>query len=248
MMLSSFYSIAPTGTRAVLCAIFFASLAACASGPVGQDPLINSVTYESLPPPERIDLTAAERPYYLGPFDKLAIEVFGLSDMRRIVQVDASGRISYPLAGTIEVAGKTPTELSGLLEARLREAYVRNPEVTVNLEDALSQTVTVGGSVSAPGAFPVIGTMTLSRAIARAGGLTELAKKSDVVVFRTVGGNRYAGLYNLQAIHRGNYQDPEIFANDVIIVGESASRRLFRDALGATGLLSPVILLTGRGG
>lgn len=242
-----FRSVAPYWARAVLAIGAAGTLLACSSGPIGQDPSIKSVSYDGLPPPERVDLTAAERPYYLGPFDKLAIEVFGLSDMRRIVQVDASGRISYPLAGSVEVAGKTPTELSLLLEDRLRDAYVRDPVVTVNLEDALSQVVTVGGAVAAPGALPVVGTMTLSRAIARAGGLTELAKKSDVVVFRTVGGNRYAGLYNLQAIHRGNYADPEIFANDVIIVGESSTRRLFRDALGASGLLSPVILLTGRG-
>jgi polysaccharide biosynthesis/export protein len=90
-----------------------------------------------------------------------------------------------------------------------------------------------------------MGKMTLQRAVARAGGTTEFAKLDDVVVFRTVEGKQYAGLYNLQAIRRGNYADPEIFANDVIIVGDSPARRRFRDFLQAAPLLtSPLVLLT----
>jgi polysaccharide export outer membrane protein len=73
----------------------------------------------------------------------------------------------------------------------------------------------------------------------------ELAKLDDVVVFRKVNGQRYAALYNLQAIRRGNYDDPQIYANDVVIVGESGARRLFRDLLAIVPVLtSPLVILT----
>ncbi|MBN9927011.1 polysaccharide export protein, partial [Listeria monocytogenes] len=76
---------------------------------------------------------------------------------------------------------------------------------------------------------PVTNQMTLVRAIASAKGLTEFAKIDDVVILRTVNGNKMAGLYNLSAIRRGGYDDPPIYANDVIVVGDSSQRRLFRD-------------------
>lgn len=204
-----------------------------------------SVITGTLPPPERSDLIAGERPYQVGPFDKLTIDVFGIEELKeREVQADASGRISFPLAGIVEVAGLTPGEIEAQLEARLRSAFVRDPQVTVNLKETVSQVVTVDGQVREPGLYPVIGRMTLMRAIATAKGTDEFASLSSVVVFRTVGGQRLAALYNLKAIRDGAYQDPEIYANDVVVVGDSQARRIFKDVLQAAPLLTtPLILL-----
>jgi polysaccharide export outer membrane protein len=80
------------------------------------------------------------------------------------------------------------------------------------------------------------------RAVSTAKGTAEFAKLSDVVVFRTVDGRKMAALYDLKAIQRGAYSDPEIFANDVIVVGDSPGRRLFRDILQATPLLTAPII------
>lgn len=86
--------------------------------------------------------------------------------------------------------------------------------------------------------------MTLLQAMALAGGTSELAKLDDVVVFREVKGERYAALYNLNAIRHGVYADPEIFANDTVVVGDLKARRLFKDILTISPLLSaPVIML-----
>jgi polysaccharide export outer membrane protein len=224
--------------------LIFMLLAGCArTPPLGLAPDVTTVV-SALPTPDRTDMSAGVRPYYLGPYDKIDIDVFGLPDMKRTVQVDASGNISFPLSGSIKAAGVTPAELAATIEERLQAAHVRNPNVSVNLQDTLSQTVTVDGSVTNPGAYPVVGDMTLVRAVARAGGATEMAKLDDVVIFRNVGGKQYAGLYNLAAIRRGNYADPQIYANDVVIVGESAARRLFREGVNlTTPLLSPLILL-----
>ena len=82
------------------------------------------------------------------------------------------------------------------------------------------------------------------RAVATAGGAAEFAKLDDVVIFRNVDGQQLAGLYNLKAIRRGNYSDPEVFANDVIVVGDSQARRLFRDLIQASPLITtPLIVL-----
>lgn len=227
-----------------------ACLAGCASNqPVGLAPGMNVVSTEGLPAPTRDDLQTAGRPYLIGPFDKLTIDVFGIEDLsKKEIQTDASGRISFPLVGVVEAAGLTPGELAKAIEDRLRGRYVRNPQVTVNLEETVSQVITVDGQVSKPGLYPVIGQMTLMRAIATAGGASEFAKLEDVVIFRTVSGKKYAGLYNLKAIRRGNYPDPEVFSSDVVIVGDSAARRLFKDILQASPLLTtPIVVLAQQG-
>lgn len=229
------------GTIALALAI---ALSACASSkPFGGVEGLKVVQADTLPPPQTADLAALDRPYRVGPFDKLSIDVFGIDELRdREVQVDASGRISFPLVGTIEASGRTPGEIEAAIKERLRKNYLRNPQVTVNLKETVSQVVTIGGEVKKPGLFPVVGRMTLMRAIATAEGTTEFAKKKEVVVFRTTGGRNYAALYDLQAIERGNYPDPEIYANDVVIVGDSTARRVFRDILNGAPLLAPLII------
>ncbi len=216
------------------------------ASPEGQK--ISVVEGSSLPMPQRIDLFEQNRPYLIGPFDKLVIDVFGIEELsKREVQTDAGGRISFPLAGIMEAAGKTPAELESEIEARLRTKYVRNPQVTVNLKETVSQVITVDGQVKEPGLYPVVGRMTLMRAVATAKGASEFAKLDDVVIFRTVGGQKMAALYNLKAIRRGNYEDPEVFANDVVVVGDSSARRLFKDAVTlGPSILSPIIILLQR--
>jgi len=210
-------------------------LAGCAGHDgLGENEHIKVAESGVLPPPVRSDLLGenGDSPYLIGPFDKLTIDVFGIKELSQIeVQTDASGRISFPLAGIVEAAGKTPAEVETIIKDRLREKYVRDPQVTVNLKETVSQVVTVDGEVKEPGLYPVIGHMTLQRAIAKAKGLAEFAQAKNVVVFRTVKGQKMAALYNLQAIRRGSYEDPQIYANDVVTVGDSAARRLFKNLL-----------------
>ena len=130
-----------------------------------------------------------------------------------------------------------------LLADRFRGRYIRDPQVTVNLKQIVSQTVTVSGEVKRAGVYPIVGKMTLVKAIASAEGWTDFSQKGEVVVLRTVGGQDYAALYDMRAIERGRYQDPEIYANDTIVVGKSESRRIFRDILTASPLIAPVFLL-----
>lgn len=202
----------------------------------------------ALPPPNRADLGALDRPSLLGPFDKLDITVFNVPELSaEDIQVDASGRLSLALIGTLDVSGKTSEELGVLITDRLRAQHVRDPKVAVNVKESVSQAVTVDGEVKEPGLYPVTNQMTLMRAIASAKGASEFARLDDVVILRTVDGQHMAGLYNLAAIRRGAYDDPPIYANDVVLVGNSPSRRLFRDVLTVAPLLvAPVVALIQR--
>lgn len=223
-----------------------AILSGCAGGP---KPLVSSdkvtvVPQGALPAPTPQDQAALDRPYLIGPFDKLKVDVFGVPELSSEVQADASGRISMPLVGVVDAAGKTPAQLAQSIAAALRGQYVRNPQVTVNLKETVSQVVTVDGEVKEPGLYPVVGRMSLMRAIAVAKGASEFARLEDVVVFRTVNSQRYAALYNLKAIRRGLYEDPEIYANDVVVVGDSQARRLFKDLIQGSSLITtPIIAL-----
>lgn len=195
-----------------------------------------------LPAPLRGDLTADDRPSLVGPLDTIQVDVFNVPDLSREVQVDASGRISMPLAGTIDARGKTSGELASAIEAALRGRYVRNPEVTINIKSSVSQVVTIDGQVVEPGLYPVTNQMTLMRAIASAKGLSEFARVEDIVILRTVNGHKMAGLYNMTAIRRGEYDDPSVYANDVIVVGDSPQRRLFRDVVSVAPLLAAPLI------
>jgi len=221
-------------------------LTSCAgSTKVGGSPDKEVLNASELPAPDRSDIIKIDRPYIVGPFDKLTIDVFGIEELsNRKVQVDASGRISFPLVGVVTIGGKTPGEIELLLQEKLSANYVRNPQVSVNLEQTVSQVVTVEGQVKKPGLFPVVGRMTLLRAVALAGGTDEFAKLNQVVVFRTVRGEQYAALYSLKAIRVGAYSDPEIYANDVVVVGESQARRTFKDFIQVIPLLTTPLIVS----
>ena len=230
-----------TGLAAAACL-----LTACAgTPPIQSAPGLTVIDGQSaLPAPDRGDLAAEDRIALVGPLDTITVNVFGVPELSREMQVDAGGRIAMPLIGTIDAGGKTPAELARDVESQLSGRYVRNPNVTVNIVSSVSQVVTVDGQVVEPGLYPVTNQMTLLRAVASARGLTEFADQDDVVILRTVGGQRIAGLYNIGAIRRGLYEDPALYANELVVVGDSPQRRLFRDFVSVAPLLaSPVIAL-----
>jgi polysaccharide export outer membrane protein len=237
--------------RSSLVLVAFAMTACARSAPpIASAPNTPVQVLPNLPEPEAPDVVRSTRLAYIGPFTELRVEVFGVQDMQRDIMTDGKGNFSFPLVGNIAAAGKTPDIVAAEIRDKLAGRYVRNPQVTVNFRSSSnplalqSMSVTVDGEVKRAGSYPVVGRVTLMRAVAQAGGVTEYAKLDDVVVFRDVGSKQYVGLYNLEAIRRGNYADPEIFPNDVVIVGDSPQRRLFKDVLQtAPALLSPVILL-----
>jgi polysaccharide export outer membrane protein len=207
----------------------------------GLDPAGAVVTsLKELPPPGGPNSTERSDTYRVGAFDELAVKIFGSEEMSGDVTVDGDGRVTVPLAGTVDALGLTQIELSQRIAANLRR-YMKNPQVTVNVKDAKSRTITVDGQVKDPGVFKVAGNLTLMRAIANAKGVTNDANVKDVVVFRVVEGQQMAALYDLGAIRRGTYKDPTLFSQDLVVVGDSPRSRLLRE-IGPV-IASPLILL-----
>ena len=214
----------------------------CATPKLVSNEHLTVTSADSLPPPTRPDLSGDERAYLLGPADKIDVAVFGFAELSKEVQIGADGEVALPLIGQVKAGGRTTAELAKDVRTRLMGAYVRDPQVSINIKEATSQVITVDGEVREPGLYPVVGRMTLTRAIVVAKGATEFARLNDVVVLRTVNGRRMAALYRLGDIRLGRYTDPEVYANDTVVVGNSEARRLFRDIIQASPLITTPII------
>ena len=209
-------------------------LAGCVSSPRLDYHTDNEViVVDKLSPPAAIDAqtAAAGRPFLLGPLDEVIVQVIGFEEFKTETQIDNGGKVQLPLVGTITAAGKTVSELTDELNVAYRKTYIRNPMVTVTLKETKSLYVTLEGAVRKPGIYPAFGPLRLNGALALAEGTNEFAAFDNVAVFRMINGKQHAALFNLKDIRKGRYEDPEIYPNDTIIVGESAVRRVFRDVI-----------------
>ena len=217
--------------RVILFLVCTASLAAC-STPKADLPR-GEQAYEVIRAP-----AGGLVEYRIGPLDTIGVNVFREPDLTfEELKVDSTGNIPFPLIGTIRAAGKTAGELSSELAARLGERYLKNPQVSVLVVSSVSQRVTVDGSVTEPGVYEISGGTTLIEALARAKGPTRVADLDEVVVFRTINGQRTGAIFDLRRIRAGISADPAIVGGDVIVVGYSAVKGGFREFLSAAPLL-----------
>src|SRR4051812_15355020 len=121
--------------------------------------------------------------YVIRPGDVLQLVVWKEPELSRDVTVRLDGRITVPLLGDVDAAGRTPAKLGEDLGRRLTK-FVATPVVTVAVSQANSSRVYVLGQVVQPGAFPLTGRMTVVQALALAGGFKEFAKTDRIVVLR----------------------------------------------------------------
>lgn len=230
--------------RIMFAALTCAVVAACSSGPA-LGPGSTAVTVASdLPAPDQTGMSVDLSEYRIGPLDEIKVEVFGAPEITRQGEVDAAGNFSLPLVGTVAAGGKTPGELGATISTQLKGRYLKNPQVSVNVVKAKGQTFTVDGAVKRPGVYPVVGRISLQQAVATAQGASEAANLGNVVVFRRVNNQKMAALFNLKDIRAGRMNDPDIYGNDIVVVGESAFRRFFNDItmpLTAVGRFVPVL-------
>lgn len=224
-------------------AVCGALLSGCAtSAPIGLSSDIELTTLHELP------AAPVMEPYQVRPLESLEITVFGTENLSGTYLPDERGRLNFPLIGIVETNGLTPSGVEEAIQNRLRGQYVLQPQVTVRPTNLPELSISVGGEVKKPGTFLSSNSQTLVRAINNAGGLSEFAKSQEVLVSRTVEGQKYIGVYNLTAIERGNYPDPAIYPNDVISVGDSPSKRFLQSVLAYVPLLSTTAILVDRVG
>src|SRR5213593_372737 len=94
---------------------------------------------------------AKNEEYRVGPGDKLRIEVYKDPQLSQSVQVRPDGKITLPLIGDVEAAGRTPIEMRDTITKSLKE-YITSPTVTVIVVEATVSTAYVMGEVNHPGA------------------------------------------------------------------------------------------------
>lgn len=177
--------------------------------------------------------------YRLGVQDVISVRVFQEPDLTfDQIQVDAGGAINFPLIGQVQAAGKTPFELSNDIKNGLATRFIRSPQVVVGVVQSAALRVIVEGQVEEPGVYEIAGTSSLLEAIARAKGPTRVAVLNEVVVFRTINGERFGGVFNLKDIREGKAADPQILGGDRIVVGFSGVKGAYRDFLQAAPILN----------
>jgi polysaccharide export outer membrane protein len=127
-----------------------------------------------------------EAPYLLDAGDRLRITVFGQDGLTNSYAVDAAGNITMPLVGTVPARGLTTAQLSFTLSERLKQGYIREPKVAIEVE--AYRPFFIHGEVTTPGQYAYVANMTVENAIAIAGGFAPRADRGKVTLSRTVGG------------------------------------------------------------
>jgi polysaccharide export outer membrane protein len=125
--------------------------------------------------PVYVASSSTERAYRIGVGDLVAVEAFQHEEVSGEFTVEENGAITFPLLGTVQVAGKTTAEVADLLERALEKDYYVDVQLQVEVREYRSQPVTVLGEVQRPGTYYLEGRTTVTQLLADAGGLKESA-------------------------------------------------------------------------
>ena len=177
--------------------------------------------------------------YRLQPGDTISVLVFQEPDLtQEKMRIDRSGNLYLPLIGTVKAAGESPSDLARQIQHSYGMRYLRNPNVSVRLDETMRQTVSVEGEVALPGVYEIQPGQTLLSALAMARSPTQTAKLDQILIFRQIDGQRAGARFDLVAIRSGQADDPELLPGDVIVVGFSSLRGVYRDILQAAPLFN----------
>ena len=170
--------------------------------------------------------------YRVGPNDLLDVEVLNLDNGKRTVRVNAAGFITLPLVGAVAVAGLTQQQVESHVAALYGEKYLQDPQVSVFIKEFTTERITIDGAVTKPGIYPLVGQMTLLRALALAGGFGSIANRTQVKLFRQGGqGERQVATFDVERIRAGQDEDPVIRGDDLIVVQRDSARALLKDPI-----------------
>jgi polysaccharide biosynthesis/export protein len=124
--------------------------------------------------------------YHLDAGDRLRVVVYGQEGLTNTYAIDAGGSITMPLIGSVPARGRTPAGLAAEITGRLRNGFIRDPSVAVEIESY--RPFFILGEVAAPGQYPYVPNMTVESAVAIAGGFTPRAQRDRVTITHTDAG------------------------------------------------------------
>lgn len=159
--------------------------------------------------------------YIIGPEDVLDITVWKNADLSKTVQVRPDGRISLPLIGDVAAVSRTSTQLTEEISSRLK-SYMENPTVSIVVKEVNSYAIFVLGEVVKPGRYPLKSKTTLLQAITLASGLTPVASRNKIVIFRFAKDGdplmKIKASYDDIVLRDGTDQNIELKPGDTIVV------------------------------
>lgn len=136
------------------------------------------------------DAMKAEKKNYIHTLalaDRLRVSIYQEDDLTSIVRIDARGRVNLPLLGEISIGGMTIAEAQAAIENAYKEGrYLRNPQVTINVEEYAAREVSIQGAIRIPARYslPPESTYTVVELVTKAGGITDIGKGTAVLVTR----------------------------------------------------------------
>jgi len=153
--------------------------------------------------------------YQIGPEDVLFIKVWRENDFTLPVAVRPDGKITMPLIGEVEAAGKTPLQLTRSVTDLLSK-FINNPDVTIFVTDVRSKKYGIIGEVNRAGSYPLVTPTTVLEALVNAGGFREFAKTKKIKILR---GSKVLN-FNYNDVTRGKHLEQNIYLEngDKIIV------------------------------
>lgn len=182
--------------------------------------------------------------FILGAGDKIDITVYRNDDLKRTVQIDLSGKVSFPLVGDLQAGGLGIFEFRDKIRDGLSK-YIINPQVTMSVSSSQSQKIIVLGEVKNPGFFQAETAITALEAISRAGGYTLDGKLESVLVIR--GGLQKPQLTSLnlkRALMEGDLtQNVMLQRGDIVYVPRTFISDVDRFFAHMTTILQPLVLL-----
>lgn len=126
---------------------------------------------------------ARDAAYRLDAGDRLRVVVYGQEGLTNTYAIDAGGSITMPLIGSVPARGRTPAGLASDISAKLRNGYIRDPSVAVEIE--AYRPFFILGEVAAPGQYPYVPNMSVESAVAIAGGFSPRARRDRVTLTHT---------------------------------------------------------------
>jgi polysaccharide biosynthesis/export protein len=164
--------------------------------------------------------TRPDDTFVIGNDDVLSINVWKEPDLTKQIPVRSDGKISLPLIGDIQAAGRTPAQLEQDIADRLK-SFITDPQVVVIVQEIHSLKFNILGEVAKPGSYPLTVGTTIVDAIAIAGGFKDFAKKKGVYVLRQgFSGNELRFDFNYQDFIKGKdtKQNIVLKPHDTIVV------------------------------
>jgi polysaccharide export outer membrane protein len=181
-------------------------------------------TQPSTSPSQNPDASAAPKlhddTFVIGNDDVLAVNVWKEPDVSRSIPVRSDGKISLPLVGEVQAAGRTPLKLEQDIAARLKN-YISDPEVTVIVQQINSQKFNVLGQVARPGSYVIANSYSVLDGIALAGGFRDFAKQKAIYVLRQNSDGSQTRLpFNYKEVIKGKNptQNVKLQPRDTIVV------------------------------